>query len=143
MAKQDKKNVQIHQNPQTNEARITANGRVIADHPSNHITPAKMRGLFEDAENGDITAQHELFTDIEERDSAIAAALQTRKMSVLGLDWRIVAPRQANATEEQLSQAAHDYLADLPALDDVLLDLMDAVGHGFVALEMHGNCQAA
>lgn len=136
MAKKDKKNAKIPKNPQTNEVRITANGRVIADHPSNHITPAKMRALFEDAESGDITAQHELFADIEERDSAIAAALQTRKMSVLGLDWRIVAPRQANSTEEQLSQAAHDYLADLPALDDLLLDLMDAVGHGFVALEM-------
>ncbi|WP_038328388.1 DUF935 domain-containing protein [Kingella kingae] len=136
MAKTNKKTVKTPKNPQTQKARITANGRVIADHPSNHITPAKMRGLFEDAENGDITAQHELFADIEERDSAIAAALQTRKMSVLGLDWRIVAPRQANTTEEQLSQAAHDYLADLPALDDLLLNLMDAVGHGFVALEM-------
>lgn len=136
MAKKDKKNAKIPQNPQTDEARITANGRVIAEHPSHHITPAKMRGLFEDAENGDITAQHDLFADIEERDSAIAAALQTRKMSVLGLDWRIAAPRQATAAEEQLVRAAHDYLADLHALDDLLLDLMDAVGHGFVALEM-------
>ncbi|MDK4605721.1 DUF935 family protein, partial [Kingella kingae] len=65
MAKTNKKTVKTPKNPQTQEARITANGRVIADHPSNHITPAKMRGLFEDAENGDITAQHELFADIE------------------------------------------------------------------------------
>lgn len=136
MAKKDKKNAKIPKNSQTNEARITANGRVIADHPSHHITPAKMRALFEDAENGDITAQHELFADIEERDSAIAAALQTRKMSLLGLDWHISEPHQATAAEVQLVQAAHDYLADLPALDDLLLDLMDAVGHGFVALEM-------
>lgn len=136
MAKKDKKNAKIPKNLQTLDARITANGRVIADHPSNHITPAKMRALFEDAENGDITAQHELFADIEERDSAIGSALQTRKMSLLGLDWRIAAPRQANATEMQLAQAADDYLRDLPALDDLLLDLMDAVGHGFVALEM-------
>ena len=71
---------------QTQEARITANGRVIAEHPSTFITPAKLRALFEDAEGNDIQAQHELFADMEERDSAIAAALATRKMAVLGLD---------------------------------------------------------
>ena len=137
MAKTNKKTVKTPKNPQTQEARITANGRVIADHPSNHITPAKMRGLFDDAENGDITAQHELFADIEERDSAIAAALSTRKMALLGLDWHIVAPRQASKQEEDLAQAVQDYLDTLPAFDDVLLDLMDAVGHGFAALEIN------
>lgn len=136
MAKRDKKSVKIPQTPQTQDARICANGRVIAGHPGTHITPVKMRALFEDAENGDLTAQHELFADIEERDSAIAAALQTRKTALLGLDWRMAAPRQATAAEEQLAQAAHDYLAALPALDDLLLDLMDALGHGFAALEI-------
>ena len=134
MTKKDKKNIPKKQ--QTDEARITANGRVIAGHPSQQITPAKLRALFEDAESGDITAQHELFVDIEERDSAIASALGTRKMAILGLDWRIAAPRQATAGEEELVQAAYDYITALPSLDDVLLDLMDAVGHGFVALEI-------
>ena len=94
MAKKDKTTAKIppvRPTGQTDEARITANGRVIAEHPSHQITPAKMRLLFEDAESGDITAQHELFLDIEERDSAVASALQTRKMSVLGLDWQIAA----------------------------------------------------
>nr|WP_280110179.1 DUF935 family protein [Kingella kingae] len=99
MAKTNKKTVKTPKNPQTQEARITANGRVIVTTRGTHIAPAKMRGFFEDAENGDITAQHELFADIEERDSAIAAALQTCKIyGCLGLDWRIVAPRQANTT---------------------------------------------
>ena len=43
------------------------------DHPGNKITPAKMRAIFEDAERGQISEQHQLYTDIEERDSAIAA----------------------------------------------------------------------
>ena len=38
---------------QTDAAQITATGRVIAEHPSNFITPQKMRALFEDAESGD------------------------------------------------------------------------------------------
>ncbi|MDO9810896.1 DUF935 family protein, partial [Glaesserella parasuis] len=43
--------------PQTDLAEITATGRVLSDHPSNFITPAKMKQIFDDAENGDITAQ--------------------------------------------------------------------------------------
>lgn len=31
---------------QTDVAQITATGRVIAEHPSNFITPQKMRALF-------------------------------------------------------------------------------------------------
>ena len=121
---------------QTQEARITANGRVIAEHPSTFITPAKLRALFEDAEGNDIQAQHELFADMEERDSAIAAAFSTRKLAVLGLDWRLAEPRDASPAEQQLTQAAQNYFDHLAHLDDLLMDLMDAVGHGFAALEI-------
>lgn len=121
---------------QTQEARITANGRVIAEHPSTFITPAKLRALFDDAEGNDIQAQHELFADMEERDSAIAAALATRKMAVLGLDWRVTEPRGANPAEQQLAEAAQSYFDNLAHMDDLLMDLMDAVGHGFAALEI-------
>ncbi|MWQ71434.1 DUF935 domain-containing protein, partial [Glaesserella parasuis] len=36
--------------PQTDLAEITATGRVLSDHPSNFITPAKMKQIFDDAE---------------------------------------------------------------------------------------------
>ena len=139
MAKKDKTTAKIppvRPTGQTDEARITANGRVIAEHPSHQITPAKMRLLFEDAESGDITAQHELFLDIEERDSAVASALQTRKMSVLGLDWQIAEPPQATAAETQLAEEVRGFMQGLADFDDMLLDLLDAVGHGFAALEI-------
>ena len=63
---------------QTDGAKITATGRVISDHPSNSITPATLKSMFDDAESGNITAQHELFMDVEERDSAIGSAFGTR-----------------------------------------------------------------
>ena len=128
---------------QTQEARITANGRVISEHPATFITPAKLRALFEDAEGNDIQAQHELFADMEERDSAIAAALATRKLAVLGLDWRIAELRDASPAEQQLTQAAQSYFDHLAHLDDLLMDLMDAVGHGFAALEITWQLQGS
>lgn len=138
MAKKDKTDKK--QRPetalQTDAAQITATGRVIAEHPSNFITPAKMRVLFEDAESGDITAQHELFADIEERDSDIGANMGTRKRALLTLDWRVSPPRNATAEEEKLAEAAFEMMEGLGGFDDLLIDLMDAVGHGFAALEI-------
>lgn len=117
-------------------AQITATGRVIAEHPSNFITPQKMRALFEDAESGDIRAQHELFADIEERDSDIAANMGTRKRALLTLNWRVAPPRNATPEEEKLSDQAYEMMDSLPTLEDLIMDLMDAVGHGFSALEV-------
>ncbi|MCK3654904.1 hypothetical protein A4G19_03710 [Pasteurellaceae bacterium Macca] len=124
------------QSLQTNEAQITATGRVIADHPSNKITPAKLKAIFDDAEMGDLTTQHELFMDIEERDSSIAANIQTRKRSLLTLDWRIAEPRNATPAEEKLREEVEAFFYQFINLEDVMMDLMDAVGHGFSALEI-------
>lgn len=122
--------------PQTDLAEITATGRVLSDHPSNFITPAKMKQIFDDAENGDITAQHELFMDIEERDSAIFANIQTRKRAALGVDWMIQAPRNATPAEEKLRDEVDELFYQVGNLEDLIIDCMDAVGHGFSALEI-------
>ncbi|MDG6270124.1 DUF935 domain-containing protein [Glaesserella parasuis] len=123
-------------NLQTDLAEITATGRVLSDHPSNFITPAKMKQIFDDAENGDITAQHELFMDIEERDSAIFANIQTRKRAALGVDWMIQAPRNATPAEEKLRDEVDELFYQIGNLEDLIIDCMDAVGHGFSALEI-------
>lgn len=123
-------------NLQTDLAEITATGRVLSDHPSNFITPAKMKQIFDDAENGDITAQHELFMDIEERDSAIFANIQTRKRAALGVDWFIQAPRNATPAEEKLRDEVDELFYQIGNLEDLIIDCMDAVGHGFSALEI-------
>ncbi|MCQ9121266.1 DUF935 family protein [Rodentibacter pneumotropicus] len=121
---------------QTDEANVTATGRVLDDHPSAQITPGKLKSILEDAENGDIQAQHQLFMDIEEQDSSIAANMMTRKRSVLTLDWRIVEPRNATPAEEKLQAEIDELFYQYPNLEDLFVDLMDAVGHGFVALEI-------
>ncbi|MFP4733657.1 DUF935 domain-containing protein [Pasteurella multocida] len=135
--KQAKKaKIQIGLDTQTNEARVTETGRIISDHPSNKITPAKLKGILEDAESGDITAQHELFMDIEERDSCIGANIQTRKRAILTLDWRIAEPRNATPQEEKLQVEIDELFYQFPMLEDLMVDMMDAVGHGFSALEI-------
>ena len=121
---------------QTDDAEVIATGRVLDEHPSAKITPSKLKQILEDAENGDIQAQHQLFMDIEEQDSSIAANMMTRKRSVLTLDWRIVEPRNATPAEEKLQAEIDELFYQYPNLEDLFIDLMDAVGHGFSALEI-------
>lgn len=71
---------------QTDEAKIIANGRLVDEHPARKITPASLKSLLDDAESGNIQAQAQLFMDIEEQDSDIGNAIQTRKRAVLTLD---------------------------------------------------------
>ena len=131
-----KKQITLPKSEQTNIAQITQMGRVIAEHPSNTITPATLKSMFEDAEAGNIRTQHELFVDIEERDSAIASALGTRKRALLTLDYRIAPPRNPSESELKLIEAVDDLINGIANFDDVLVDMMDAVGHGFAAIEI-------
>ncbi|HHE3465255.1 TPA: DUF935 family protein, partial [Pasteurella multocida] len=128
--------IEISEETQTNEARVTETGRIISEHPSNKITPSKLKTIFEDAERGDITAQHELFMDVEERDSCIGANIQTRKRAILTFDWRIVEPRNATPQEEKIQAEIDELFYQFTMLEDLMVDLMDAVGHGFSALEI-------
>lgn len=121
---------------QTDEAGIVENGRKLDDHPSNKISPAKLKSMLEDAESGNIAAQAQLFMDIEEQDSAIANAILTRKRAVLTLDWQIKAPRNATPAEEKLAAEVDELFHQIGYLDDLVMDCMDAVGHGFSAIEI-------
>lgn len=131
-----KKSEVLGKNVQTQDARVIENGRIISDHPSNKITPAKLKSLFDDAERGDIQAQHELFMDIEEQDGDIAANMATRKRAILTLDWRIAVPRNATSAEQDYQKEVDEYFYQFAELENLLVDLMDAVGHGFSALEI-------
>lgn len=107
-----------------------------ATHPSRGLTPAKLAGILQDAEYGQLTSQADLFADMEEKDAHIFAEMSKRKRALLTLDWDIVPPRNASKAEEDDAAWLREVILDLDNFDDVLLDALDAIGHGFSALEI-------
>ncbi len=105
-------------------------------HPGNRLSPGQLKSILEDAENGNIAEQHALFADIEESDSAIASNLDIRKRAILTLDWSIVAAKAASAAEEKQAEFISDFFDGFTQIEDLFTDMMDAVGHGFAALEI-------
>lgn len=122
------------QEPQT--ARLASLRHEYDNHPSRGLTPAKLARILQSAEQGDLTAQHELFADMEEKDGHLFSVMDQRRSAVKRLDWDVVAPEGASAAEIKDAEWAKQQLQGLEDFDDVLFDMTDAIGHGFAALEL-------
>lgn len=107
-----------------------------AGHPSRGLTPAKLARILAAAEEGDLIAQFDLFDDMQEKDAHIYAEMSKRHRALLGLDWDIVPPRNASAAEAKTAEWAKELLLDTIDMQDLLLDMADAIGKGFAALEI-------
>lgn len=137
--------IDIHGNPlkrdsirESQTAKLTGLHREFASHPAKGLTPARLANILLRAEQGDIIAQHELFMDMEERDAHLFSEMSKRKRAVLVPDWSVEPPRNASAAEKADAEYANEVLADMDNIEDLFLDLLDGIGHGFSAIEMPG-----
>jgi len=121
---------------QEQTARIAALRHDFADHPSRGLTPARLAQILDDAEGGDLTAQCDLFEDMEEKDPHIFTELAKRKRVLLGLDWTLEPPRDATAAERKAAEAVTEWLGDLENFEDLLFDLADAIGKSYSCVEL-------
>lgn len=119
--------------PQT--SRSGALHREFQGHPSRGLTPSRLAGLLEAAEQGDLIAQYELFEDMEEKDGHILAEMGKRRRAITGLAWDIVPPPNASAAEKQTAKWLREVIGEIDDLEDALFDLTDGLGKGFAALE--------
>jgi phage gp29-like protein len=101
------------------------------------LTPSRMGAIMRAADNGDLTEQHRLFADMEERDAHVLCEMGKRKLAVMDLDWDIVPPRNASAAEKANAEWLKEVLTDaVDPFEDLLLAQMEGVGHGFAAVEL-------
>ena len=134
--------VDLHGNPITSAtlgepqtARLAQLRSEWDTHPSRGLTPPRLASILQRAEQGDLTAQHDLFMDMEEKDGHLFSDMQKRRMAVQTLDWSIEPPEGATAAEKDLTAYVKETLCELGDFEDLLFDMTDAVGHGFAALE--------
>lgn len=126
---------QALEDQQTNEARVGLMKREFAEHPSKGLTPARLYQILEEAEQGDLKAQHELFEDMEEKDPQIGADLGKRRQLAAELEWQIVPPDNATAAEKKAAEHAAEVFSGIE-VEDLILDMGVAIGHGWSNLEL-------
>ncbi len=104
-------------------------------HPSQNLSPQKLGEIFREAEEGNLARQMELFEEMEEKDTHLFSQLQTRKYGVAGLDWNIL-PASDSEEDKKAADFIGEILYGLENLDELILDLLDAIGKGFSAAEI-------
>lgn len=105
------------------------------DHPSRGLTPSKLNSILIAAEQGDITAQFELFEDMEERDGHILSEMSKRRRAVSGLAWTIAPPPNPSAKEKANAERLTEIVQSIEDIDSVIFDTTDAIGKGFSCQE--------
>ncbi|MDD3328867.1 MAG: DUF935 family protein [Zoogloea sp.] len=121
--------------PQT--ARVTTLQHWSVQSVIDGLTPSAAAEALRRADGGDIVAQHELFEDMFERDAHLRAEYDKRKGAPLGIDWHIEPPTDASRAEKKAAAAIEDILRNaVDDLEDVILGMMDGVGHGFAPIEL-------
>lgn len=128
--------IQREQLQENQTSRVAHLQQEFENHPSRGLTPARLAKILQDAEQGDLTAQHELFQDMEEKDAHLYSVMQTRRGVLQALDWSVEAPDGATAAEKDQAAYVQDMLGALGDFEDLLFDQTDAIGHGFSALEL-------
>ncbi|KNC91111.1 DUF935 domain-containing protein [Trabulsiella odontotermitis] len=110
--------------------------REFPEHPSTGLDIQRIYTLFQAAEQGDIQAQSDLFTDMEERDGHLFAEMSKRKRALLTLPFSVKAPPDATEAEKKIAAEADWWLHQLPGRREMLMDMLDAIGHGFSCTEI-------
>lgn len=125
---------EVLKNPQT--VRLAEMYRQYPVHPSTGLTIRRLPRLLRAAEQGDLGAQSALFADMEERDGHIFAEMEKRKNVLLTLDRNITPPPNATAAEKSAAAAVAEWFSGVPDIEDVILNGMSAIGHGFSCQEI-------
>ncbi|MBU1041286.1 MAG: DUF935 domain-containing protein [Proteobacteria bacterium] len=106
------------------------------------LTPKRLNQILANADSGDILDMFNLFADIEDRDEHIHAELSKRRRALLGLQWSIMpgkgsgTPKNPDKRAVAIAEAVREQFDTMPDFEDMVLDLADAIGPGFAALEI-------
>lgn len=135
----DKIDLTALQEAQTERSEVAHLLQHYSNHPSRGLTPTRLASILNDAEQGNLIAQSELAEDMEEKDAHIFSELQKRKRAMLGVDWTIEPPKDASKAEKRDAEMITEWLEDGDFLDDLILDMGDALTKGFSATEITWN----
>jgi phage gp29-like protein len=122
--------------PETNELAVAQVTDKYSEYPSNGLTPVKLAEIFREADAGDVLRQMELFEELEEKDPHLFSQLQTRKNAVTGLDFEIVPFDSDDERDKEIAEFIEAQLGSIESMEDVMTDLLDAIGKGFAVSEI-------
>lgn len=80
------------------------------------LTPQQVSSIIREADTGDMRRLMDLANDSRQKDCHLQSVLQTAEQSVAGLDWELVLPDDANASERRACEWVANQLKETPQL---------------------------
>jgi len=103
-----------------------------SDYPSQGLAPDTLGTIFKEADLGNVVRQAELFEEMEEKDTHLSSILQTRKLAVTGIPYKIeYAEEDQEEGKDEVIDFVSDMLRAIPDFEEKLLDVLDAIGKGY------------
>lgn len=124
------------QEKQSDRAALGFLNNTFAGHPSRGLTPPRLARILQDAERGNLVEQAELMEDMEEKDGHIFAEMSKRRLALLSVPWSIEPPENADAKAKNTASLVNELFSNIPDIEDIILNMADAIGHGFANLEI-------
>lgn len=121
--------------PEMREIAVATVRDKFTSYPSSGLTPERLACILREADQGDIYRQSELFEEMEEKDPHLFSIMQTRKNTVMGLDWEIL-PYSDETRDRKIAEFIGDILNNHQDFEDAMLDLLDAIGKGMSTVEI-------
>jgi phage gp29-like protein len=120
---------------------MQAGPRSMQGHSNNYMSattldPTVLAQAFQQADMGYVTDQATLFELVEEQDTHVYAELAKRRRAVTGRQWQLKPPRDASQSELDRTAELADMLRAIKGFSDFRYDMTDAIGKGFVAIEI-------
>ncbi len=116
------------------EAIISPISEVIGDIVGG-LTPSKLTTILQSVNDGDTDEFFTLAEEMEERDPHLRSALQTRKLSLAGLDVQVTAVDDDKRSIE-IADSVRDNIVNSSDFSDLIVDLMDAIYRGYSVVEL-------
>lgn len=102
------------------------------------LTPQRLAGLLLEADQGDLGNYLTLAEEMEERDPHYSSILGIRKRAISGAPVRV-----DPCGVDEIDQAVQEEIAEHDGLPDLLEDILDSLGKGFSAVEIHWATDAS
>jgi len=116
-------------------AEMTGVRQIFDETISPNLNPTRMARILRDAAEGNLHDFLTMAEEMEEREMQYRTVLSTRKAAVKGIEPFIKSPTEDKA-DIAIADAVRDELVDRPEFNDLIGDLLDALGKGYSVAEI-------
>ncbi len=106
------------------------------DYVADGLTPVYLADYFKLADSGDVSAQAELFDQMEERDAHLIGEVGKRKNVMASVEFQLE-PASEDARDVKVAEFCQDWIDGQNDWTESKIAMQDAVGKGYAALSIN------